>query len=142
MDEKWLDSYIEAWRDHARAGGPGGKDALDRLLAFMSPDVLYEDVPTGGVFRGYSGVRAMAQGAHAMAEDMTFDITSRFVGGGGFAFEAVCRGTNNGAIGPMAGSGRSFEMRSVMVGTVSDAGLVTSQRDYWDLAGLLAQLGG
>jgi len=141
VDEQWLDSYITAWIRHAQAGGPGGQSELDRLLAFMSPDVVYEDVPSGSVFRGHAGVRAMAQGAHAMAEDMSFDVVSRFVGGGGFAFEAVCRGTNNGAIGPLSGSGRTFEMRSVMVGTVSTERLVTSQRDYWDLAGLLAQLG-
>ena len=142
MDDKWLDAYISAWREHARAGGPGGHEALAHLLTFMSPDVVYEDVPTGGVYHGHAGVRAIAQGAYAMAEDMTFEVTSQFCGGGGFVFENICRGSNNGAIGPLPGSGRTFEIRGVAVGRVSEDGLVTTHRDYWDLAGLLAQLGG
>lgn len=142
MDTKWLDDYIAAWKDHPRAGGPGGTAELDRLLRFMSPDVVYEDVPTGSLFRGHAGVREMARGANAMAADMTFQVTSRFAGDGGFAFETLVHGTNSGGIGPMPGVGRTFEFRSVAVGTVSDEGLVLSQRDYWDLAGLLAQLGG
>jgi hypothetical protein len=137
----WLEGYIEAWRRHPQAGGEGGAEALTSLLAFMSDDVRYEDVPTGAVFVGHEGIREMGAGALLMAADMSFEVGLRVAGEGSYAFETVCRGTNTGAIGPLPGTGTPFVFRGISIGEVSAAGLVTSQRDYWDLAGLLGQLG-
>lgn len=61
-------------------------------------------------------------------------------GEGVCALEGIWRGTNTGAIGPLPGAGASFSFRTVSIGDVSKAGRVLSQRDYMDLAGLLAQL--
>jgi SnoaL-like polyketide cyclase len=141
VDSSWLDRYVQAWRDHPQAGGDGGEEALDRLLGFMSKDVRYEDVPTAAVFTGHDGIRQMGAAALLMASDMTFEIGQRVAGQDSYAFETVCRGTNTGVVGPLPGKGAPFEFRGVSVGEVSGAGLVTSQRDYWDLAGLLGQLG-
>jgi predicted ester cyclase len=140
MDTLWLDRYIEAWLEHPQAGGVGSEDALHALLGFMSEDVRYEDVPTGAVFIGHDGIRQMGAGALAMSADMSFDIGQRVAGPDSYAFETVCHGTNTGAIGPLPGTGGPFAFRGISIGAVS-AGLVTSQRDYWDLAGLLGQLG-
>ena len=41
------------------------------------------------------------------------------------------------ACGPDGGG----ELERLLGGTLSDDGLVTSHRDYWDMASLLAQLG-
>lgn len=136
-----LDRYIEAWLRHPQAGGEGGEEALTTLLAFMSDDVRYEDVPTGGVFIGHDGIRQMGAGALQMSDDISFEMGQRVAGEGCYAFEAICRGTNTGAIGPLPGTGTPFTFRGVSIGEVSSAGLVTAQRDYWDLAGLLRQLG-
>jgi hypothetical protein len=141
MDPSWLNRYIEAWLVHPQAGGEGGAAALQALLGFMSDDVRYEDVPTGAVFVGHDGIRQMGAGALAMSHDMSFDISQRVAGQGSYAFETVCQGTNTGAIGPLPGTGGSFRFRGISIGEVTEAGLVTSQRDYWDLAGLLGQLG-
>jgi steroid delta-isomerase-like uncharacterized protein len=141
VSSSWLDRYIDAWLHHPEAGGEEGDTALMALLAFMSDDVRYEDVPTGAVFIGHDGIREMGAGALQMAADMSFDIGQRVSGDGSYAFEAICRGTNTGAIGPLPGNGTPFSFRGISVGEVSGAGLVTSQRDYWDLAGLLGQLG-
>ena len=141
MSASWLDRYIEAWLHHPQAGGAGGEEVLTALLAFMSDDIRYEDVPSGAVFHGHDGIRHMGAGALAMARDMSFEIGQRVAGQGCYAFETICRGTNTGAIGPLPGTGAAFTFRGISIGEVSPAGLVTSQRDYWDLAGLLGQLG-
>lgn len=141
MRSSWLDRYVDAWMHHPEAGGEEGGEALAALLAFMSDDVRYEDVPTGAVFIGHDGIRDMGAGALLMAADMSFEIVQRVGGEGSYAFETICRGKNTGAIGPLPGNGIGFSLRGVSVGEVSEAGLVTSQRDYWDLAGLLGQLG-
>jgi steroid delta-isomerase-like uncharacterized protein len=140
VDLDWLTRYVDAWILHGRAGG-GDVDAMDRLLAFMSSDVRYEDVPTSAVFVGHDGVRAMAAQAHALATDLTFHPRNLAVAEGCFAFETETHGTQSGAIGSVDESSRPFVIRGVSVGQVVD-GLVTEHRDYWDLSSLLAQLGG
>ena len=141
MNESWLDRYIDAWCHHPEASSEEGSDAMARLLAFMSQDVRYEDVPTGAVFDGHDGIRQMGASALEMSSDMSFEVVHRVSGESSFAFESICSGTNTGSIGPLPGSGRRFTFRGVSVGECSETGFVISQRDYWDLAGLLGQLG-
>lgn len=42
---------------------------------------------------------------------------------------------------PAGGPGGGGELGRLLGGTLSGDGLVTSHRDYWDMASLLAQLG-
>lgn len=141
MNQSWLESYAEAWCLHPEAGGDGGDEALAALLAFMSEDVRYEDVPSGAVFSGHDGIRQMGAAAQQMSADISFEIVQRVAGNRSYAFESICRGTNTGKVGPLPGNGARFSFRGVSIGEVSEAGLVTSHRDYWDLAGFLGQLG-
>ncbi len=141
MSQSWLESYSAAWCLHPEAGGEKGQGALAALLAFMSDNVQYEDVPSGAVFHGHDGIRQMGAAALQMSSDITFEVVYRVVGDRSYAFESLCRGTNTGSIGPLPGTGAPFSFRGVSIGEVSEAGLVTSHRDYWDLAGLLGQLG-
>lgn len=138
-NNSWLDRYLEAWCLHPQAGEGG--HLLAGLVSFMSEEVRYEDVPSGAIFLGHDGIRGMGAAALMMAGDMSFEIVQRVASDRSYAFEAICRGTNTGPIGPFPATGRSFTLRSVSIGERSEDGLVTSQRDYWDLAGLLGQLG-
>ena len=139
MGTRWLDRYVEAWVQHGRAGG-GDIEAMDALLAFMSGDIRYEDVPTGAVFHGHDGVRAMAALAHQLSADITFQAKGIAVGDGFFAFETETRGTQTGATGATGPSGAPFVIRGVSVGAWT-GDQVTEHRDYWDLSSYLAQLG-
>lgn len=141
MNQTWLESYADAWCLHPAAGREGGEAALAALLEFMSEDVRYEDVPTGAVFVGHAGIKDMGAAASMMSSDVTFEIVQRVAGDSSYAFESICRGTNTGRVGPLPGNGAPFSFRGVSVGEVSEDGLVISHRDYWDLAGLLGQLG-
>ena len=141
MGSDWLDGYIDAWLPHPLAGGPDGVEALERLLGFMSKNVRYEDVPSSSVFEGHHGIAEMCAGAFQMSSDLTFEIVTRQTNGRLYAFEALGTGTNTGAIGPIPGTGRPIELRGISVGSISPDGQVESQRDYWDMAGLLVQLG-
>src|ERR1700683_3501183 len=142
MSSSWLERYLDAWINHPQPrGSDGDEEAMSTLLGFMSADVRYEDVPTGAVFVGHDGIREMGAGALQMSADMTFDVVQRVAGLRSYAFETICRGTNTGSIGPLPGRGVPFTLRGVSIGEVTEDGLVVSQRDYWDLAGLLGQLG-
>ena len=141
MNHEWLDDYIEAWAVHPHAGGPGGAAELARLLGFMSPDVRYEDVPSTMVFVGHDGIAQMCAGAFQMSSDLGFEVVSRQIDGRSFAFESIGTGTSTGAVGPIAPTGGAITLRGIAVGTISEDGLVTGHRDYWDMASLLMQLG-
>lgn len=142
MNSSWLERYLRAWINHPKTrGSDGDEEAMSTLLGFMSADVRYEDVPTGAVFVGHDGIREMGAGALQMSADMTFDVVQRVAGLRSYAFETICRGTNTGWIGPLPGRGGPFTFRGVSIGEVTEDGVVVSQRDYWDLAGLLGQLG-
>jgi hypothetical protein len=139
LDDHWLDAYIEAWVLHVRAGG-GDAAAMEGLLAFMGPDVRYEDVPSGSVYIGHPGIHEMAAQAHDLSSDMTFTVHGRAGGPDFFAFETEVKGTNTGPLGPMPATNRPFVIRSVSVGRHTN-GVVSEHRDYWDLSNFLAQIG-
>ena len=137
----WLDTYIDAWLGHVVAGGPDGSVALARLNGFMATDVVYDDVPSGARFVGHQGVADMARQAFELSTDLTFEIASRQTDGRSFAFETRGAGTNTGPLGPMPATGKPFTLRGVSIGTIGSDGRVDTHRDYWDMAGLLGQLG-
>jgi hypothetical protein len=135
-----LDRYLDAWVFHCPAGGPDGGEARERLLACMTGDVRYEDVPSGAVFDGHEGIVEMCAAGYQMSTDLKYEIVSSVTDGRSYAFESVGKSTNTAASGPIPATGRSFVLRVMSVGDFSD-GLVCSHRDYWDLAGFLVQLG-
>ncbi|HXX90888.1 MAG TPA: ester cyclase [Acidimicrobiales bacterium] len=136
-----LDSYIDAWLMHPQAGAEGGDQYLEALLACMSFDICYEDVPTGMVFDGHEGVAEMAAASHTWSNDLTIRVTSRQTDGTNFALECETTGTNTGDTGAVAATGRTFSFRGVSIGRFGPDGLVVEHRDYWDLMTFLGQIG-
>jgi steroid delta-isomerase-like uncharacterized protein len=141
MNADWLDRYVDAWVLHPYAASPEGGEAMARFLGFMSAAVRYEDVPSQTVFEGHDGIVEMCRGAYQMAADLSFEVVSRQIDERRYAFETVGTGTNTGPLGPIPATGRPLVLRGISVGSVSDAGLVEEHRDYWDMAGVLVQLG-
>ena len=137
----WLDRYFAAWARHAQASDSRtGAEEMERLLSFMAEDVRYEDVPSGSVFVGHDGVRQMAAAAYGMSADLDIKCVSAQTSGDQFAFESEAHGTNTGALGPIPASGKRFALRSVSIGRISVEGKVVLHKDYWDMAGFLAQI--
>ncbi|HTT87372.1 MAG TPA: nuclear transport factor 2 family protein [Acidimicrobiales bacterium] len=132
---------VDAWLLHPVAGAPEGEKELATLLACFNPDARYVDVPTGSVFEGHDGIRHMCQLAHHWSSDIEATVFTRQTDGTMFAFETEVTGTNDAALGDLPATGRPFVLEGVSVGTVDGDGLVTSQRDYWDLGSFLAQVG-
>ncbi len=142
MGASWVENYFTAWSRHAQASAPKtGAAELARMLAFMSADIRYEDVPTGLVFIGHAGVREMGAQALLMANDLRFTLVSAQMSDDQFAFETETDGTNTGPVGAIPATGRTFKLRGVSIGRRSPEGTVVSHKDYWDLAGYLRQIG-
>jgi steroid delta-isomerase-like uncharacterized protein len=138
----WVEDYFAAWARHAQASDPdGGRADREHLLAFMAPDVVYEDVPTGAVFHGHEGVIKMGHLALTMAPDLRFVCLSAQASDDRFAFETETHGTNTGSLGALPATGKAFVLRGVSVGRRSPEGKVLEHRDYWDLMAYLRQIG-
>ena len=142
MKSDWLDRYFSAWARHVQAAdAQTGAEEMARLLSFMADDIRYEDVPSGAVFIGHDGVRTMAAAAYEMSADLEIACVSAQMSGDQFAFETEAHGTNTGRLGAIPATGKRFTVRGVSVGRIGAAGKVISHKDYWDMAGFLAQVG-
>ena len=141
MDTSAFPRYLNAWLLHPLAGAPDGRTELKALLDCCSPDVLYEDLPTAKVFEGHDGITRMCEGAYNWSSDVAATVLTRQTNGTLFAVETEWKGTNTAPIGDLPATGRRFALKMVSVGTLDDHGLVVEHRDYWDLAGFLAQVG-
>jgi len=141
MGTSWLDDFVTAWILHPHAGSAEGARSLSDLLAFMSPTVRYEDVPTKQVLLGHAGVEDMCKRAYEWSADLEFRVLTSQSNGSMYAFEHEGSGTNTTALGSLPATGRHFVIRGVSVGTISAGGLVEEHRDYWDLASFLEQIG-
>jgi ketosteroid isomerase-like protein len=138
----WVEEYFAAWARHAQASDPTtGMADQARLLAFIDPDIRYEDVPTAQVFTGPAGVIRMGAQALLMANDIRFTCVSAQESGDQFAFETETHGTNTGAVGAFPATGKPFVLRGVSVGRRTPQGKVILHRDYWDLVSYLRQIG-
>ena len=141
MDAASLDRYLDAWVQHRVAGTAEGRAELAALQALCSPEVHYEDVPSGATFSGHRGIKEMCELAARWSSDLEFTVHTRQSDGTMFAFETATSGTHTSTFGPLTATGRSFTLRGVSVGRVDADGLVVEHRDYWDLGSFLGQVG-
>lgn len=84
------------------------EDARDiaGLLATLTPDCVYEVVPTGRRWEGHAGARAFYTGLLGAFPDVKFELTGIVIGPQGVCEEARLAATHAGdwlATGPRAG---------------------------------------
>lgn len=58
----------------------------------------------------------------------------------GYSFEWTVSGVVNGSFGIFSGDGQAFTIRGISTG-VFRVGLIARNRDYWNLADVLRQIG-
>jgi predicted ester cyclase len=74
---------------------------IDGLVATLSPDCVYELVPTGQRWLGHDGARAFYSELFAAFPDNAFELTDIVIGPQGVFEVATLTGTN---LGPWAGA--------------------------------------
>lgn len=131
MSTDWVERYLEAWNSHEGS----------RVAAFMTADVTYEDLAQGAVYRGHAGVEEYVGGADQWSSDYRFVVVTAQSAGGRYAIEWEMLGTNTGEAGGLPPTGKPYRIRGVSVGQLDDAGLIVLNRDYWNYADYLAQVG-
>jgi steroid delta-isomerase-like uncharacterized protein len=127
----FLDRYLDAWNAHDPAA----------VARHMADSAVYEDVALGRVLHGPSEIAKFVEEATRSSSNFRFEVVSLITTGSDYANEWVMRGTNDRALPGVPASGRSFRVRGASVGKLDSSGLIVENRDYYNLAGLLTQLG-
>ena len=121
-----VQSNFAAWNAH---------DA-EKVASLYTDDVIYEDVAFGLKAHGHAELRNMAAGFFANVPDLKLEIVRNTSMGNHGAVEWVFSGTDVG----IYKTGKKFSVRGASVYELR-GGKFSSNRDYYDSAGIMRQVG-
>jgi steroid delta-isomerase-like uncharacterized protein len=131
MATDWVNEYLDVWA--TRSG--------TRIVEWMTEDCVYEDVTLGEVHKGRADIAAFIDSmGQDLSDDYRLDLVAAASTEDDYHVEWVLKGTHNGPHGPFPATGKAFEIRGVSVGTRA-GGKIQANRDYWDMASFLRQVG-
>ena len=129
----WMHSYADAWNAHD----------VGAVLALMTDDVVWNDTTLGVRAEGAAAVREFLDTMETtLSTDYRLELGQAVSDESTYAFEWTLSGTNDGA-DPAHGlpaTGRSFQIPGVSIGRLR-SGKIAENKDYWNLAGYLMQVG-
>ena len=99
------------WIDHSKAED---QRSLDGLIATLSPDCVYEIVPTGERWDGHAGARAFYTNFLRAFPDVRFDLKDIVIGPQGVIEIARMQGTQRSAWQGQAATGNRAELDVVI----------------------------
>ena len=126
-------AFAEAWS----SGDP------DQLVTIYAEDGIFEEVVVGAApVQGREQIRAVGEAVFAAFPDFTATPVGGFVSGNQAVMEWILTGSYEGTFGALPpGTGQPVEIRVATVLDLTDDGLIAHDREYWDFATLLDQLG-
>ena len=131
MSIQWQKQYLEAW--NTRSG--------KQVAEWMTGDCVYEDVTLSESHKGPDDIAGFVDGIAGMfSDDYSFELAGGASTDDHYYMEWVIKGTHNGTQGPFPATGKPFEIRGASVGS-RQGGKISGNRDYWDMATFLAQVG-
>ncbi len=114
---------------------------LDSAVRNCAEDFVLTDFPSGQQVKGAEGTKGwLGMWSQAFSDGLIGDMRFHDAGDAVIA-EAVFAGTNDGPWGPMQPTGKRASMPFCAVWTFNDRGEMSTQAAYYDVAGLMAQLG-
>jgi steroid delta-isomerase-like uncharacterized protein len=126
----WLQHYLAAW--NTRDG--------QRVAEWMADDATYEDVALGQTRTGRQAITAFVDGMTGFSTDYRFESVSEFSTDTNYVAEWELYGTHDGDGAGLPATGKPYRIRGVSVGTLRQ-GKIISNRDYWNMADFLVQIG-
>ena len=127
----WMQDYLAAWNSH-----DGSK-----VAAYMAADATYEDLALGQMHEGKAAIEAFVNEAEQFSKDYSFISVSEQSSGDSYAFEWEMVGTNTGEAGGLPATNKPYRIRGVSVGVLDGNGKIKANRDYWNMADYLMQVG-
>ena len=131
MATDWMHDYLDAWNSHDP----------EKVVAFIAEGATYEDLALSQLHKGLDDIKAFVAEATAFSSDYRFDVVSTQQSGDQYATEWEMSGTNDGEAGGMPATNKPYRIRGISVGRVDGSGKIAENRDYWNMADYLVQVG-
>jgi steroid delta-isomerase-like uncharacterized protein len=116
----------------------------DRWRATVPPDAVYEEPATGRRVQGRDQLQELARGWKRAFPDVRGTVTTAVAAGDTVTLEITWEGTHTGPLegpgGPIPASGKRTVTKAAQVITC-EGGALKETRHYFDLLGLLQQIG-
>lgn len=130
--EKIYRDWCEAWNT----------DQVEKVLSYVTDDIVYEDVPMARVSRSKGEMKAFATEIFTGFPDFKLEVKSFLASGDRASAEWVMTGTFLGEIqsAGLKPTGKSFSVRGVSIAELRGE-KITRHTDYYDGATLLRQIG-
>lgn len=124
--------------EHVRAEN---RHDLEGILRTFGRSARYHDEAWGDHFAGPDGVRAWYRSLLSAIPDLHVELAERHVTAQSVILEVWVRGTHQGALYGLPGTGRRVEFPAVAIYSFDEAGLIAGERIYYDRATPLGQAG-
>jgi len=127
------------WVKHSKA--EDGRD-LDGLISTLSPDCVYEIIPTGQRWEGHAGARQFYLSFLGGFPDVKFNMSDIVIGPQGVIEVTEMTGTHRGPWAGMPATGRSVRLQIIIHFPWDPrAERFSGERIYFDRSALLEQTG-
>ena len=114
---------------------------FERAVSSCAEDFVLTDVPSGQQLKGAEQLKGwLGMWGGAFGDGRIGEVKYHDAGDSVVA-EAVYTGTNDGPFGEAPATGRQATLPFCAVWTFNDRGQMAQQAAYYDMAGLMAQLG-
>jgi steroid delta-isomerase-like uncharacterized protein len=127
---------IRRWLEHVLAEN---RRDLDRLIATLADDAVYEIVPLKKFWRGKDEIREFYQGLWTALPDVKLDLRSRVADEHYVVEESHVRGTHTGPLFGIPPSGRYIEFDLVIYFPFRK-GEILGERLYLDVNSITGQV--
>ena len=95
----------------------------------------------GVTHQGREAIEAFVEDAERFSNDYRFTSVSEQASGDRYALEWEMAGTNTGEAGGMPATNKPYRIRGVSIGRLDADGKIKENRDYWNMADYLMQVG-
>jgi steroid delta-isomerase-like uncharacterized protein len=126
----WAEQYVEIW--NSRDG--------QRVADFVTDDSTWEDLGLNITHVGREAIVAFVAEIGQLSSDYVFKKVAVQESGDSYCLEWEMTGTNTGAGAGLTATNKPYRIRGVSVG-IRQNGKIRQNRDYWNLADYLAQVG-
>ena len=126
------------WLEHAMAEN---RRELERLIATLHEDCVYEVVPTGQLFRGKEQVRGFYRGLWEGIPNVKLELLNRIDADDCVVEQSEVHGVMTGTLFGFPPSGRELRFRCVIFFPVRE-GKFVGERVYFDAAEIARQVPG
>ena len=111
------------------------------FAALYAPDVIFRDIATAVPAHGRAVVREWVDTYFRAFHDARMESRIVAVDGDVLVYEWRATGTHDGDFMGMPATGNAIEVDGCSIAKVGEDGLVHAEKNYWDVAGMLQQLG-